>query len=64
MSKILYAHIWAMGIRTKYYRFWPINWANINICRRNQLYMKGKPKLHLLYEYQLNTYLTVDYVVK
>ena len=26
--------------------------------------MKGKPKLHILYEYQLNTYLTVDYVVK
>ena len=20
-----------LGIRTKYYRFWPINWANINI---------------------------------
>ena len=30
----------------------------------NQLYMKGKPKLHILYEYQLNTYLTVDSVVK
>ena len=30
----------------------------------NQLYMKGKHKLHILYEYQLNTYLTVDYVVK
>ena len=22
--------------------------------------MKGKPNLHILYEYQLNTYLTVD----
>ena len=33
MSKILYAHIWALGIRTQYDtdRFWPINWANINI---------------------------------
>ena len=26
--------------------------------------MKGKPTLHILYEYQLNTYLTVDSVVK
>ena len=26
--------------------------------------MKGKPKLHILYEYQLTNYLTVDYVVK
>ena len=26
--------------------------------------MKGNPKLHILYEYQLNTYLTVDYEVK
>ena len=26
--------------------------------------MKGTPKLHLLCEYQLNTYLIVDYVVK
>ena len=25
--------------------------------------MKGKPKLHILFEYQLNTYLTVDSVV-
>ena len=53
-----------MGIHTKYHRFWPINWANINIFECNQLYMKGKPKLHILYEYQLNTYLTVDSVVK
>ena len=30
----------------------------------NQIYMKGKPKLHLLCEYQLNNYLTVDSVVK
>ena len=52
-----------LGIRTNYDRFWPINWANINIFQRNQLYMNGKPKLHL-YEHQLNTYLTVDSVVK
>ena len=26
--------------------------------------MKGKPKLHLLYDYQLNIYLTVDSVFK
>ena len=26
--------------------------------------MKGKPKLHILYEYQLNIYLTVDSVAK
>ena len=26
--------------------------------------MKGKPKLHILYEYQLNNYLTVGSVVK
>ena len=31
-------------------------WANID--------MKGKPTLHILYEYQLNTYLTVDSLVK
>ena len=36
--------------RTKYDRFQPINWATI--------------KLHILCEYQLNTYLTVDSVVK
>ena len=48
MSKIIYAHIWAMGIRTKYDRFWPIYWANSNIFEGNQLYMKGKPKLHIL----------------
>ena len=53
-----------LGIRTKYDRFWPINWANINIFKWNQLYMKGKPELHLIYEYQLNTYVTVDSVVK
>ena len=53
-----------LGIRTKYDRFWPINWANINIFELNQLYMKGKPKLHIFYECQLNTYLTVDSVVK
>ena len=71
--KIKLAELWAkyympiygvMGIRTKYDRFWPINWTNINICEWNQLYMKGKPKLHTLYEYQLNTYVTVDSVVK
>ena len=55
-----------IGIRTKYDRFWHINWANINISDWNQLYMKGKPKFHILYhyEYQLNVYLIVDYVVK
>ena len=26
--------------------------------------MKGKPILHILYEYQLTIYLTVDFVVK
>ena len=26
--------------------------------------MKSKPKLHILYTYQLNIYLTVDFVVK
>ena len=26
--------------------------------------MKGKPKLHILYDYQLNIYLTVDSVFK
>ena len=26
--------------------------------------MKGQPKLHILYKYQLNTYLIVDSVVK
>ena len=26
--------------------------------------MKGKPKLHILYGYQLNIYLTVDSVLK
>ena len=26
--------------------------------------MKGKPKLHIFYEYQLHTYLTVDSVIK
>ena len=26
--------------------------------------MKSKPKLNLLYKYQLNTFLNVDYVVK
>ena len=45
-----------LDIRTKYDRFWHINWANIN--------MVGKPTLLILYEYQLNTYLTVDSVVK
>ena len=29
-----------------------------------KLYMKGMPKLNILYEYQLNIYLTVDSVVK
>ena len=53
-----------MPIRTKYDRFWPINWANINIFERNLLYMKGKPILRIIYEYQLNIYVTVDYVVK
>ena len=42
------------GIRNKYYRFWPINWANINIFELIQRYMKGKSKLHIPYEYQLN----------
>ena len=64
MSKILYAHIWTMNIHTKYERFWPIYWANINNFELNQLYMKGKLKLHILYEYQLKIYLTVDSVVK
>ena len=42
-----------------------MNWSNINIFERNLLeYMKGKPKLHILYDYQLNIYLTVDSVVK
>ena len=27
-------------------------------------FMKGKPKQQIVYEYQLNTYLTVDSVVK
>ena len=40
-----------VGIRTKYDRFWPIDWANIIIFEWNQLYMKGKPKLHIQYEY-------------
>ena len=54
-----------LAIHTKYDRFWPINWANINIFERNQLYnMEGKHQLLILYEYQLNTYLTVDSVVK
>ena len=63
MSKILYVQCPYLGIHTKYDRFWPINWANINICEWNQLYMKGKPKLHILYEYQLNTYVTVAWIV-
>ena len=42
-----------LGIRNKYYRFWPINWVNIHIFEWNQLFMKGKPRLHILYEYQL-----------
>ena len=41
-----------------------MNWANINIFEWNQLYMKGKPRLHILYEYQLNIKLTVDSVAK
>ena len=44
--------------------FRPINWVNINSFEWNQLDIKGKPKLHILYEYQLNIYLTVDSVVK
>ena len=30
----------------------------------NQLYMEGKPILHIFYDYQLNIYLTVDSVFK
>ena len=53
-----------LDIRTKFDWFWPINWSNINIFKWNQLYIKGKPKLHILYDYQLNIYLTVDSVFK
>ena len=38
--------------------------VNINNFNLNQLYMKGKHKLHILYKYQLNFYLTVDSAVK
>ena len=46
-------------MRIKYDRFWPINWVSISF-EWNQRDMKGKPKLHILYEYQLNIYLTVE----
>ena len=51
-------------LRTKYDRFWPKNWANINIFEWNQHYMKGNHKLDIIHEYQLNIYFTVDSVVK
>ena len=37
-------------------------WSNINIFEWHQLFMEGKPILHILYDYQLNIYLTVDSV--
>ena len=61
MSKILYTHIWTYATNIIDLS---INWANINIFESNQLYIKGRPKLHILYEHQLNIYLTVDSVVK
>ena len=38
--------------------------GNYQYFRKNQLDMKGKPKLHIFYEHQLNIYLTVDYEAK
>ena len=34
-----------MGIRSKFNRFWPINWSNVNIFEWDQLYIKDKPTL-------------------
>ena len=62
MNKILYAHIWTYAPNMIDFR---PEIGQISIfLNLNQLYMKGKPKLHILYEYQLNTYLTVHSVVK
>ena len=46
-----------LGIRPEFGQFWPINWSNVNIFEWNLLYMKGKLKLHILYDCQLNIYL-------
>ena len=61
MSKIFYAHIWVyapnmIDFGHKLGKYKCFEW--------NQLYMKGKPKLHILSEYKLNNYLTVDSVLK
>ena len=57
MSKILYAHIWTYA--PNMIDFGPSIWQ-ISIFEFKQFYMKGKPKLHILYEYQLNASLTMD----
>ena len=37
-----------LDIHTKFDRFWPIIWSNVNIFKWNKLYMKIMPKLHIL----------------
>ena len=39
-------------------QYWAIN--NIFATSKRGFNMKGKPRLHILYEYQLNTYLTLS----
>ena len=62
ISKILYAHICAYA--TNIIDFGPFIGQISIFLNKTKLYMKGKPKLHTLHEYQLNIYLTVDSVAK
>ena len=43
-------HTPIFGHITKFYSNRPINWSNVNIFERDQFYMKGKPKLQILWD--------------